>query len=132
MPISERSSGHHSTRLDVPRDQFLVAGDAWQLCRAGKADPMDFGILDLFGWWMIAGNVVRDLAALNNREMLPWDCWGPMPRPDEQPDFACSTGWRRCRTHPTRISTSCAKSTASSLAVPPQVMNAVRNRLEAV
>ena len=25
--------------LDVPRDQFLVAGDAWQLCRGGKADP---------------------------------------------------------------------------------------------
>lgn len=25
--------------MDVPRDQFLVAGDAWQLCRAGKSDP---------------------------------------------------------------------------------------------
>jgi hypothetical protein len=33
--------------LDVPRDQFLVAGDAWRLCRAGKADPQAFGILDI-------------------------------------------------------------------------------------
>ena len=35
--------------LDVPRDQFLVAGDAWQLCRGGKADPGAFGILDMHG-----------------------------------------------------------------------------------
>ena len=25
--------------LDVPRDQFLVAGEAWARCRAGEADP---------------------------------------------------------------------------------------------
>ena len=37
---------------------------------------MDFGILDMFGWWFIAGNVMRDVAALNNREMLPWDVLG--------------------------------------------------------
>lgn len=24
--------------LDVPRDRFLIAGDAWVQCRAGKAD----------------------------------------------------------------------------------------------
>ncbi len=35
--------------MDVPREQFLVAGDAWQLCRAGKADAQDFGILDMHG-----------------------------------------------------------------------------------
>jgi hypothetical protein len=27
---------------DVPRDQFVVAGDAWLLCRGGKADPSAF------------------------------------------------------------------------------------------
>jgi hypothetical protein len=64
--------------LDVPRDQFLVAGDAWKLCRAGKADPASFGILDMYGLWFIAGNVIRDVAALNNHEMLPWDVWGAM------------------------------------------------------
>jgi hypothetical protein len=65
---------------NVPRDQFVVAGDAWSLCRSGKADPSAFGILDLYGLWFIAGNLVRDVAALNNREMLPWDIWGAPAR----------------------------------------------------
>ena len=61
----------------MPRDHFLVAGDAWRLCRAGKADPAAFGVLDMHGLWFVASNVIRDVAALNNREMLPWDCWAP-------------------------------------------------------
>ena len=65
--------------LDVPRDRFLVAGNAWALCRAGNADPDAFGILDMHGWAFIAGNVVRDVAALNDVVMLPWDVWGIMP-----------------------------------------------------
>src|SRR5262249_23063596 len=67
--------------LDVPRDRFLVAGDAWSLCRAEVDDPDAFGIMDMKGWWFIAGNVVRDIAALNRMEMLPWDVWGDMPQP---------------------------------------------------
>jgi len=73
--------------LDVPRDQFLVAGDAWRLCRDGKADPAAFGILDMYGLWFIASNVIRDLAALNNHEMLPWDVWGAMTRTDAELDL---------------------------------------------
>jgi hypothetical protein len=73
---------------DVPRDQFVVAGDAWSLCRRGKADPSAFGILDMHGLWFIAGNIVRDIAALNNREMLPWDVWGAMRRQDRELDLA--------------------------------------------
>ena len=71
--------------LDVPRDRFLIAGDAWAQCRAGKADPAKFGIAfaNLRGLWFIAGNLVRDVAALNKMEMLPWDVWGAMPQPDE-------------------------------------------------
>jgi hypothetical protein len=65
---------------DVPRDQFLVAGDAWSLCRSGSIDPNTCGILDMHGLWFVAGNLVRDVAALNNREMLPWDVWGAMPK----------------------------------------------------
>jgi hypothetical protein len=72
---------------DVPRDQFVVAGDAWILCRGGKADPSAFGIVDMHGLWFIAGNIVRDIAALNNREMLPWDVWGAMPRQDTDLDL---------------------------------------------
>ncbi|WP_208764077.1 transglutaminase-like domain-containing protein [Bradyrhizobium macuxiense] len=73
---------------DVPRDQFLVAGDAWSLCRAGSRDPSAFGILDLHGLWFIAGNLVRDIGALNNREMLPWDVWGAMRMRDSELDLA--------------------------------------------
>ena len=69
--------------LDVPRDRFVIAGDAWAQCRAGNADPAKYGIFDLRGLWFVAGNVVRDFAALNNMEMLPWDVWGAMPRRDE-------------------------------------------------
>jgi hypothetical protein len=72
---------------DVTRDRFLVAGDAWSACRLGRADPRAFGILDLHGLWFIAGNLVRDIAALNNREMLPWDVWGKMPRQDRELDL---------------------------------------------
>ena len=64
--------------LDVPRTQFLVAGDAWQRCRRGGADPQQFGILDLRGLWFVRGNLVRDLAAMAKRELLPWDGWGLM------------------------------------------------------
>jgi hypothetical protein len=73
---------------DVPRDQFLVAGDAWSLCRGGKADPSAFGILDMHGLWFIAGNLARDVAALNNHEMLPWDIWGAMRQQDSELDLA--------------------------------------------
>ena len=71
--------------MDVPRDRFLVAGDAWRLCRDGDADPARFGLspLNEAGYWWIAGNLLRDVAALNNMEMLPWDVWGAMPAPDE-------------------------------------------------
>jgi hypothetical protein len=74
--------------LNVPRDRFLVAGDAWAQCRAGAADPAAFGIefVGLRGLWYIAGNLVRDVAALNGMEMLPWDVWGAQPRPDEALD----------------------------------------------
>jgi hypothetical protein len=73
---------------DVPRDQFMVAGDAWLLCRGGGADPSAFGVLDMHGLWFIAGNLIRDVAALNNREMLPWDVWGAMRRQDSELDLA--------------------------------------------
>lgn len=71
---------------DVPRDRFLIAGDAWALCRAGKADPGRFGLsfTNEFGYWWIAGNLMRDAAALTNIELLPWDTWGQMPAPEEE------------------------------------------------
>jgi hypothetical protein len=74
--------------LDVPRDRFVVAGDAWLRCRRGEADAASYGMspLGLSGLWFIASNVVRDLAALNKVEMLPWDVWGAMQPPDKSMD----------------------------------------------
>lgn len=63
---------------DVPRDQFLVGGKAWQMCRTGDADPNGFGIGDLRGVWFIRNNMMQDLAALNKTELLNWDNWGLM------------------------------------------------------
>jgi hypothetical protein len=67
--------------MDVPRDRFVTAGDAWTRWRAGQADASKFGIFrgGLGGSWFIAGVLIRDLAALNKMEMLQWDVWGAMP-----------------------------------------------------
>jgi transglutaminase superfamily protein len=69
--------------LDVSRDQFIVGGQAWQLCRSKQADPMTFGIFDMQGLWFVRGNFVRDVAALNKIELLPWDSWGVIEARDE-------------------------------------------------
>jgi hypothetical protein len=69
--------------LDVPRDQFIVAGKAWQLCRTGQANPDTFGIFDMYGLWFVRGNAVRDVASLNKMELLPWDGWGIIEAKDE-------------------------------------------------
>ncbi|MFI6013604.1 transglutaminase-like domain-containing protein [Streptomyces sp. NPDC051243] len=71
--------------LDVPRDRFLVAGDAWRACREGRADPGTFGVsweAGLAGLWYIRTNVMLDLAAVNRVELLPWDFWGREIRAD--------------------------------------------------
>lgn len=72
--------------LDVPRDQFIVGGQAWKMCRSGQADPDTFGIFDMHGLWFVWGNLLRDLAALNKMELLPWDCWGLMEADDPGSD----------------------------------------------
>ena len=70
--------------LDVPRDQFVVGGNAWQLCRSGMANPDTFGIFDMHGLWFVRGNFVRDVAALNKMELLPWDAWGIIEAQDDE------------------------------------------------
>lgn len=74
--------------FDVPRDRFLTAGDAWQLCRSETADPNLFGIFqgNKRGLWFVAAELIRDIAALNKMEVLVWDVWGAMPKPDTRFD----------------------------------------------
>lgn len=80
--------------LDVPASRFIVAGLAWQQCRRGECDPDQFGIggdpkrfglESLYGLWFVRGNLLRDFAALNKVEVVPylvrlgqkrnWDSW---------------------------------------------------------
>jgi hypothetical protein len=63
---------------DLRPEAFLAGGDAWLGYRWGSYDAQHFGIAELRGPWFVAGNVVRDLAALNKVEVLPWDVWGPL------------------------------------------------------
>jgi hypothetical protein len=86
--LSERHVAHYRVGFDptdVPRDQFLVGGRAWQLCRAGQADPDTFGLAPELsfprGLPFVRGHVVQDLAALNKMELLLWDVWGLMQAP---------------------------------------------------
>lgn len=69
--------------LDVPREQFITGGRAWQMCRNEGANPDDFGIFDMRGWAFVRGDLMRDFLALNQIEILPWDGWGGMERTDE-------------------------------------------------
>jgi Transglutaminase-like superfamily len=75
---------------DLPAGPFLPAGEAWQQCRTGRADPDTFGILEFWGLWFVQANVVRELAALNKIELLPWDVWGAM-KLQEEPDAAATS-----------------------------------------
>ncbi|MDX6421278.1 MAG: hypothetical protein QOG28_5898 [Trebonia sp.] len=125
--------------LDVSRDDFLVAGDAWRRCRAGLADPGKFGLslLDEAGYWWIAANLLRDVAALNNMEMLPWDIWGEMLRPNEEPDKAQVALFDELAALTTDPDAGFAELTARyqadpRLTVPATVRNGVLNRVDEV
>jgi hypothetical protein len=66
---------------DLRPDEFLTAGEAWQLVRSGQQDPIEFGVFGTENWGAgeIRGNAMRDLASVARKiEMLPWDEWGPM------------------------------------------------------
>lgn len=125
--------------MDVPREAFLVAGDAWRLCRDGAADPATFGLslMNEGGFWWIAANLLRDVAALNNMEMLPWDVWGAMPAPDETITGEQNTLFGRLAALTGDPDAAFAELSAAyaqdpRLHVPDRVYNAVRNRAEPV
>jgi hypothetical protein len=67
---------------DLPPGRFLSGAEAWQLCRSGELDPDLCGIVDMKGLWFVQGDLVRDFMALNNVEVLPWDCTEIMGGPE--------------------------------------------------
>lgn len=123
---------------DVPRDRFLVAGQAWARCRAGTADAEKFGLslINEAGYWWIAGNLMRDLAALNNVELLPWDTWGAMPEPQEQIDdgrLALFDRLAALTCYPdSNLLELLRLADDDRLRVPPSVHNALRDRREPI
>jgi Transglutaminase-like superfamily len=70
--------------LTAPEDlgvgEFLTGGEAWAAFRHGQIDAATFGVYGTENWGPaeIRGNAIKDLAALNKVEMLPWDEWGRM------------------------------------------------------
>ena len=74
--------------LDVPRDRFIIAADAWRRCRESRADPGRFGIFqgNQRGMWFIACSLLKDAVALAKHETLPWDLFGAMPSPADTLD----------------------------------------------
>jgi len=73
-----------STLVTCPADlrpgEFLTGGEAWTGFRRGEIDDSRFGVPGTENWGAaeIRGNAVKDLAALNKVETLPWDEWGRM------------------------------------------------------
>lgn len=77
---------------DLQPGEFLTGGEAWAAYREGQNDAAQFGVFGTQNWGPaeIRGNVIRDLAALNKAEMLPWDEWGRMTasyRGETGPDY---------------------------------------------
>lgn len=67
---------------DLKANEFITAGQAWKLCREGSANPENFGIgcsirpewgiNSLHGLWFVRGQLLRDFAALNKVETVPY------------------------------------------------------------
>jgi Transglutaminase-like superfamily len=123
--------------LDVPRDRFLIAADAWALCQTGRSEPARFGTVNgnLRGLWFIAASLVHDLSDLNKMEMLRWDVWGAMPHPDawlKTDDLAFFKHLAALTRQPDESFEQQRRlyEDDSRLRVPPTVFNALRNRPE--
>ncbi|MGC2442438.1 transglutaminase domain-containing protein [Candidatus Binatus sp.] len=124
---------------DTPRNKFIIAGDAWQMCRSGGADPAAFGLTHIHesGLWFIAGNVLRDLASLNKMEMLPWDVWGAMDMndaalTDEKKALLDRVAALTLAGDDAFAEMRAAYESDDRLRVPPVVFNALRNAAENV
>jgi excinuclease ABC subunit A len=56
--------------------QFLLAGDVWQRCRAGKANPQEFGDSpDDLGFPPIRYALLHDFDYLDKNELMGFDAW---------------------------------------------------------
>jgi hypothetical protein len=138
-PIQVKEFGLDFDPADVPRDKFVVAGQAWNAYRAGDIDADKCGLPGIPGesgpWW-IAANLIRDTAALSNMELLPWDLWGAIPEPEDEigPDLTALFDELATTTADpaTAAEVRSRYATDERLRVPDQVRNAVRQAAEPV
>lgn len=137
-PVLTKAIGFDFDPADVPRDRFVVGGQAWIEYREGRLDPDKCGlnIPGEQGAWWIAANLIRDAAALANMELLPWDVWGRMPEPEDEigPDLVELLDELAAVTaDPDTASDVRSRYEADErLRVPEQVLNAVRQTTEPV
>jgi hypothetical protein len=77
---SFQQMGHTgATSEQLAQTMYCSGAEAWQRCRSGELDPNRFNMGgNNWGIGEIRGSVLYDLAALNQDEMLPWDCWARM------------------------------------------------------
>ena len=62
---------------DVPREKFVLSGEAWLTLREGEAEPRTFGEdPDCFGLEYVRAQLLRDVACLTGNEVGAWDRWG--------------------------------------------------------
>jgi hypothetical protein len=102
-PFQQSTITMEASPLDIPDTYFHVAGRAWKWCREGvleperfgiACDPAEFGLESLYGLWFVRGQLLRDFAALNKVEMVPflahvakghiWDPWRLVAAKDEE------------------------------------------------
>ncbi len=114
LGLSELLGLPEGRTADLAPADFLTGGEAWTACRTGGLDPSLFGVHGVPDAWGIAevrGNAIRDLAALNRIEMLPWDEWGRMAA-----SYAGATGPEYDALIDT-VATACASDAAAALRV---------------
>jgi len=73
--------------LDInSNSQFLLAGDVWRRCRAGKAKPLEFGDSpDDLGMSPIRYALLHDFDYLNKNELVGFDAWHELiSKPEEE------------------------------------------------
>lgn len=102
--------------LDMPRDAFLTAEEAWTLRARGGAAPTEFGHGKTVGDGFLWVNLARDHLALQGREISDWDRWreaGMLDRPLDP------TEWAECERLAREISALAAGDTVAPIDRPP-------------
>lgn len=102
-----RLNSSNFNAVDLYRDQYVTGSRAWLQCRSHEidgdrfgisCDPQVFGLKTLYGQWFARGNMLRDFAALNRVETVPylirvsrglsWDEWRLVGSHDSSLDAA--------------------------------------------